>query len=580
MEFQSIEEYYTFIENDTDLQNINLSVNIRELLNKYKDEKDKIICTNEIILNDLMIEGGIHIPISQSGDNSYLTLKCFNDNFDYIKKRASNVQNPKYKAKYNHILWLSSYKHISFAKIAINCYMNFLEKNISLNNDYKQKHFFTKQFKNLFILCQTTNYKKKEVLNYFISILESDCLNDFNKYSIIKFIIEKDRNIEVPILQIFLEYSKKVNLILTSRNLENNLKLLIILCQKLKISPNEFHEKLGEYHLGQIELENTNGLINYHYYNNALEQYKKANNKIKIEEISVLLEREKKNLDLKEITISSDEDKEYQNILNQMTEIFKLEITYLIKKGSSIDILKFMILEDLIPEIEKLNQEKKPTILDLVTTITFDINKNITKNTRLFNPYSIQLNLQHLPKISFLFSEGFKSGKITSEIIIDYLKNYSWFNNDFTYLDSKNKKQGFNWLELITPSIQSFFVQYEIELKTKKNNPQGYILSIDSLVIKFEGLLREFSRMIGAQTLEVKNNFTEERISIEKLLENEKLKALLPVNDNAFIKYLFTPDGSNLRNNIAHSFFKTDNYNKEIMFLLIIALLRLGNYKN
>ncbi|WP_442905860.1 hypothetical protein [Kaistella sp.] len=35
----------------------------------------------------------------------------------------------------------------------------------------------------------------------------------------------------------------------------------------------------------------------------------------------------------------------------------------------------------------------------------------------------------------------------------------------------------------------------------------------------------------------------------------------------------------NLRNNIAHSIFTTRNYSSGTIFLLIVALLRLGNYK-
>lgn len=71
----------------------------------------------------------------------------------------------------------------------------------------------------------------------------------------------------------------------------------------------------------------------------------------------------------------------------------------------------------------------------------------------------------------------------------------------------------------------------------------------------------------------------EERISFDKLLDNEKLKALIPTDDIAYFKFLFLSDGMNLRNNIAHSIFTTRNYSSGTIFLLIVALLRLGNYK-
>ena len=60
--------------------------------------------------------------------------------------------------------------------------------------------------------------------------------------------------------------------------------------------------------------------------------------------------------------------------------------------------------------------------------------------------------------------------------------------------------------------------------------------------------------------------------------DNEKLKALLPEDDIALFKFLFTSEGMNLRNNIAHCFFQTKNYSAGTMLLLITALLKLGNY--
>src|SRR5690606_32679495 len=130
-----------------------------------------------------------------------------------------------------------------------------------------------------------------------------------------------------------------------------------------------------------------------------------------------------------------------------------------------------------------------------------------------------------------------------------------WYRYDFTYEMPDGKIEGINWIDLLSPSLQAFFVQYEIDLKTNSHNSKGYVLAIDSLVLKFEGLLREFSRALGAQTIEIKKDGTEERIFFDKLLDNEKVRALIPEDDIAFFKFLFTSEGMNLRNNIAHSFY-------------------------
>ena len=184
MDFQNLDEYYDYLENDTNFQYLDLNTYkyITTLRDKTEDENTKKVCSYELFFADFSIEKGVHIPKFQIGANAYPTLELFDDNFDYIKLRAKNVKNPKYKAKYNHLLWLSPQKHIDFAKQAIENYL-FLLQNTSFSvDDNLQCYSFANYYKNLFVLCQTVNYKKDEAIQYFVSLLESDKLNDFTKY--------------------------------------------------------------------------------------------------------------------------------------------------------------------------------------------------------------------------------------------------------------------------------------------------------------------------------------------------------------------------------------------------------------
>ena len=581
MDFKNLDEYYEYLENDINFQYLDLNTYkyITALRDKIEDESTKKLCSYELFFADFSIEEGKHIPKFQSGANAYPTLELFDDNYDYIKTRADKVQNPKYKAKYNHLLWLSPQKHIDFAKVAIESYLLLLKNSSFSVDDNLQCFSFAKYFKNLFILSQTVNHKKDEIISYLVSLLESDKLNDFTKYSLMDFIIANGKKIDASITQKFFDYSQNKISNLDERVIESYLKLLVILSQKLNTSPSEFHEKLGDYHISQLDKEKNKGFIAHHYYTNALEEYKKANNKTKIEKTAVLLEQAKKTIDLKKVSFEL-EDEKYNTLFNQWWDSIKEKTTQLTENGTAKDIYGYLILDNLLPKAPVLNEEIKPVMLDLVSTMSFDINKNVSKNkSGGINPYSIHINNFSINHIWLVVSKGIKSGIISFDSLIGYLKNNSWYGQDYTYLDTNNETQGFNWIELLSPSIQSFFVQTEIDIKTNNHNPQGYILAIDSLALKFEGLLRELSRMIGAQTIEIKENGTEERIGFDKLLDNEKLKALIPEDDIAFFKFLFTSSGMNLRNNVAHCFFTTKDYTSAVMLLLIVALLRLGNYK-
>ena len=328
-----------------------------------------------------------------------------------------------------------------------------------------------------------------------------------------------------------------------------------------------------------MEKEGNKDFISHHYLTKALEEFNKSKNKEKIKQTAVLLEQAKKYIGLKQVSFEIEDD-HFNSLFEQWQKTIKFKTDEIVENHGSKDIYEYLILEQFFPKADILTEEISTPFLDLVTTMAFDINYNlINKKTSGINPYHLHLNNFSVHHIWLVFSKGLKNGKISFDGIIEYLKHYSWYGDDFTYVDANNEKQGFDCIELFTPALQSFFMQIETDIKLDKHMPQNYILSIDSLVLKFEGLIREFSRMIGAPTIEIGKNGIKEQIKFDKLLDNDKLRSLIPEDDIAFFKYLFTSRGMNLRNNIAHSFYRTNNYSSAIMLLLLVALLRLGNYR-
>lgn len=170
MDFQNLDEYYEYLENDTNFQYLDLNTYkyITALRDKIEDENIKKLCSYELFFADFSIEEGKHIPKFQSGANAYPTLELLMIISITSKLGQINLQNPKYKAKYNHSLWLSPQKHIDFAKEAIESYLLLLKNSSFSVEDNLQCFSFGKYFKNLFILSQTVNYKKDEIINYLV----------------------------------------------------------------------------------------------------------------------------------------------------------------------------------------------------------------------------------------------------------------------------------------------------------------------------------------------------------------------------------------------------------------------------
>lgn len=575
--FENLQAYYDYLENDNSLSlDFNVTKSLILLRDKTVEQELKTICSYEIFFSDFTIfNGELESKISLASGESYPNLGLFKDDLKYILSRAETVRNPKYSAKYNHLLWESKQKHNKYAKKAIDSYYSFL-KNVIIPPDNLSNFNFGTFFKNLFILSQKINYKKEEAIQLIVSLLGTKKINDYHEYFIMKFIAEEGKKIDPKNLQFFFNYSNKV--------IDENhypgfevefLQLLIILCQKLKHSPKSYHNKLAEFHIAQSR-KHEDSFVVHDYYLKALAEYQKAGNKKEIEKVTILVEKAKKNLNLKLIKYEHTDERiqKYWDMIIKMTD----ELT---EKYTAEEIYSYIITSNhIFPQSKVLNENVDSVLLDIVTIINFDINKNVSqKQTGIINPYSIHIQNFSINHLWMIFSKGIKTGKVSFASLIEFFKNHSWYGQNFTYTNADGEVDGFNWLELLSPSLLSFFTQIEIGIKLNTYDNQGYILAIDSLVLKFEGLLREFSRSIGAQTIEIREDGTEERISFEKLLENEKLQKIVPKDDIALLKFIFLSEGLNLRNNIAHCFYRTKNYSPSIMLLLISALLKLGNYE-
>lgn len=575
--FESIQDYYDYLEKDKTLSfDFNVSKSLIKLRDKAEDTELKSICSYEMYFTDFVVfNGEITYHLKSANGETYPNFGLFKDDLKYIVRRSETVQNPKYRAKYNHLLWESHLKHNKYLNEAINNYFVFIQELSNLPENISN-YEFESLYETLFVLTQIAKYKKDECIKFVISLLDTKKLIEYRAYSIVRFIAEHGKKIDSKVFQYFKKYSDEI--IAESQVLDYKveyLQLLIILCQKLNLSPRGYHNKIAEFHISQSQ-NHEDSFIIHDFYLKALAEYHKAGNKKKIEEVAILLEKAKKKINLKEIKYEHTDErlKEYWDVVIKSTD----DLT---DNDSSEEIYKYIIgSKNIFPKSEILDKKEESSILDFVTVINFDINKNVNdKKKGIINPYSIYMQNFSINHLWMIFSKGIKNGKISYDSLLQYFKTNSWYNQNLTYPNYSDQNETFNWLELLSPSLLSFFTQIEIDIKLNIFKNQGYILPIDSLTLKFEGLLREFSRFIGAQTIEYREDGTQERISFEKLLDNEKLQELIPKDDIALFKFIFLSDEMDLRNNIAHCFYRTKSYSSAIMLLLISSLLKLGNYE-
>lgn len=559
--FNNIEEYHAFLETQTQLlKNNYLSSKISQMRDHTSDEHLKELMSFEMYFEDFNM-------ISSE-------LSLSDEAVAYLKDRANKILNQKLKAKYNHILWQKT-KNRNFVQQAIDNYLLTLQDSNFNIEENLHNQAFAAIFKTLFTLVQDAKYKKSDAITYLTTILGKHKINGYQESALMKLVVKEGKSIPKETLETFFNYA---NTIINNDTypdfIKEYLELQIILAQKIGQKIQVYQNKLGEYYVHKAQ--SYDGFLVHGQYIKALEQFKKSGNSTRFEEVSVLIQKAKSNLNFAKTEIEVNDDS-----IKDFFEKMDNEIDKLIAQLDSSQIYDHLTLStDIFPGADILDVEVLPATFELVHVMVFDGNGNLDSKAKGgIRPYAIQIQNFSLTFLSWIFFKGIKSGKLSFETLYSHLLQNTWYGEDNTYINNERNRETFKWLDLLAPSLQSFFTQMEtdIELNIVSNN--AYQLPIDSLTVKFEGLLRAFSDKLEAQTIDLKDTDTQERISFEKLFDNPKFTKVIPPDDVALFKYLFTSKGMNCRNNVAHCFYKPKNYSVAMMWFLIVSILKLGNYK-
>lgn len=188
--------------------------------------------------------------------------------------------------------------------------------------------------------------------------------------------------------------------------------------------------------------------------------------------------------------------------------------------------------------------------------------------------YSKQMTLIYIPFIIEIFNKAFNSGKLSQESCLNFIKNETWLGvKEVPNLNIEN-----HFFELIVPAINYYFLERNLYLLYPNYYPH-FVLTIDSLTLKLEGIIKLLCKIFEIETKETNDNNIVQDKSLNKLLDNEKLVEKMGQNNIFFLKYLLIDNcGLNIRNEAAHSLLALNEYNYVNATLLLVALLRLCKY--
>ncbi|MCB0492496.1 MAG: DUF4209 domain-containing protein [Cyclobacteriaceae bacterium] len=594
---KSIDEFYEFLDNSS----LDLDYSwdfVQPIALLKKETNDPIILHHlqwELACFSFEFRGATLFSLAYSYDlvsgevMQYPSSKEFEDaGFEYIKDRVDQVKNPLLRARYNHLLWKApkGIKNLKYATRAIENYVVSVRKLLNKKVGKPDEKYLrvSNHYESLVGICSEINFKNRELIIGLTSeILHQRVVPFFLRHAVMDTMLKNPKYFKA------VEFHGSLNLFVTELEsggeldyfmmVHNYLPTALKIAQRTNDNVKKWHNYMADCYIRLAEKETNEERywIKQDYYTHAIHAYGRAGNVEKKKEIEQLYFELKPKVRLPGVKMQFDVTEIYKELENHAESIVKRtpETIYsIIMSGRGI-----------FPSAEKLrNRPKHPdeAILNLGHRVDFDRNKNIGsagsgQNEPFIDPYHWEVQGIALPLLEFIFAKGIQSGKLTFENMIVFLKQYTWFGKPFSRIDLGGEDIIIDWIKLLAPAIVEYFVQTKSTFENKLYSPD-YTLCIDSLVLKLEGLLRNFCEQLNFAT-NVTGKLGIQEANISQIFEIEELKRYFDEDDFLLFKYLLLREGGiNLRNNVAHCFYTHHDYGRGKMHLLLATILRIGKY--
>lgn len=596
------------------LENISLTskstFEIRDYLNKIKFdliEKNKLLEaemlqweTDTFLFNINKNKlSGCFLGTDEKGlQTEYPSLKTYTEKkFNYLKERLSICRSPFLKSRYGHFLWLSPAKNISFAITAVDSYLECIILIEQLDLIYPEKYFglqLIDTLQNLFALSTSINYKVEEVKSEVKRMIKNYPLDSTSSFvmrlDLTKLMLENKKFSNEDFRGIC-GVIEKVVVIKSKNDIEQAITLLqqiIKIRKKLGLKYDNYERKIGNLWYLKSKEDGQINIVACKFLEKAIYQYKKVKDKSRVVFLEKQYNKLKKDIQLFQFGEEIDVSEYHRNF-----EIISSRIS----SQSTESIISILMLDDsLLPSYSKIeqqveNEKGKYLFKELFSNSVIDANGNTVqhyddesekKYFDILQNYNYHIQLITLPLFHHIFYACVKKQKLSAKSILQYLYDHSWLGVELELSTTGQREKAYNWLSLLAPALNEFFINIEFYLTNSQSFP-NFILCVDSLSTKIEGMVRDICEFKGIIPFEFKVDHQGRTISfqkdIHKLLNEEEIINLISKDDLLLLKYvLIEKAGYNLRHKVAHSLMTFDEYNIGQMFLLVVCVLKLGKY--
>ncbi len=498
---------------------------------------------------------------------------------DYYLKRLQKTKNKYLSARYSHILYLLEHQS-NWCNNAIENYKAIIdelfEKEENAYNIVEIIEYlilFSLEQKNLrsSIKNEINNYIRngnrlllfyiKRIIikyNYFkiseVSFLPNRCIEyatNENDYSICK-----------GLLELGLYFAKK-----DTKQYKNLIP--------------KFYELLGDNERQEIKEYDgkpENLMIphmNQAIYKQMMDYYKKSGHKEKYELSSKLYCNNKNNLKYLKFTHQIKQDPKITEFLHYHFDNIKNMSPKMICLYLCIgDPFVFMSND----RLEKFAEKMK------VQTDFYQVVCDINQNERIIDEkeryktkvYEIALN-NHLKYVVDVIFSSVQTKRLSYSILKNFLLKFTYYGEEFK-VQRGDSFISYKWFDFIDIAIKDFFEQISNCINEKKPD---YRIPIDILSIKFEGIIRDIIALKDGVVSKIGKNGETSNMLLEELLRQEDVlfRAGFDIDDITLFRFVLTEKGLNIRNNVAHSFYKPQDYTLGNAILIFLCVLRLAKFE-
>lgn len=503
----------------------------------------------------------------------------------YYKKRLENTKNNFLLSRYSHLLYILTHEKQRCVFAILKYKEIILALSMEKSKEYECYTVFTLAFK--FISTQRVLINM-ELKPFLLNLIKQG--NNNLIFWLLKIIEEHKKLCSVQECEFIPSLCKELALEAVEYTKCNQLALMGLYFSKknpskFKVLMRDFYEILGDNeaknvikvddqvnniaipHLNQ----NTYRLIMYYYkkgccqekYNGAVRLYNE--NKQHLQFIRIPIKQEI-NSELSEMI-----EKHYKQINELETSSF---LWYLILGDS----LVFLPNEKLKQLVQNSGNYFYKTMM---RTVKIDLNGNEIpvdeKDEEIWEKFRIMELYMNSWK-GFLYSNilaSIETNKLSYAKTRQFLKKYTCFGSELIIKRSEVELV-YDWFGQIDYAFQDFFKQMKLFVQGKKVD---WRLSIDVLPAKFEGILRDMIGIHGGSITKLGKNGRTEDLLLEDLLKDKSFLEIFNEDDRNLFEYVFTNKGLNIRNNVAHGFYKPQDYTIDKAIFVFLCIMRLVKFQ-